>query len=83
MAPEVSRRDFLSKLGVTVTAAAAGAASGLPVLARVDRAEAQVKDAGKVPDAPYKIGHMTFFTGAAAVLGEPSEHASRCTHRCL
>jgi branched-chain amino acid transport system substrate-binding protein len=72
MAPEVSRRDFLSKLGVTVTAAAAGAASGLPVLARVDRAEAQVKDAGKVPDAPYKIGHMTFFTGAAAVLGEPS-----------
>jgi len=72
MAPEVSRRDFLSKLGVTVTAAAAGAASGLPVLARVDRADAQVKDAGKVPDAPYKIGHMTFFTGAAAVLGEPS-----------
>jgi branched-chain amino acid transport system substrate-binding protein len=72
MAPEVSRRDFLSKLGVTVTAAAAGAASGLPVLARGDRAEAQVKDAGKVPDAPYKIGHMTFFTGAAAVLGEPS-----------
>jgi branched-chain amino acid transport system substrate-binding protein len=72
MAPEVSRRDFLSKLGVTVTAAAAGAAAGLPVLARVDRAEAQVKDAGKVPDAPYKIGHMTFFTGAAAVLGEPS-----------
>src|SRR6185369_401205 len=72
MAPEVSRRDFLSKLGVTVTAAAAGAASGLPALTRVDRAEAQVKDAGKVPDAPYKIGHMTFFTGAAAVLGEPS-----------
>ena len=72
MAQEVSRRDFLSKLGVTVTAAAAGAASGLPVLTRVDRAEAQVKDAGKVPDAPYKIGHMTFFTGAAAVLGEPS-----------
>jgi branched-chain amino acid transport system substrate-binding protein len=72
MGPDVSRRDFLSKLGVTVTAAAAGAASGLPVLTRVNRAEAQVKDAGKVPDAPYKIGHMTFFTGAAAVLGEPS-----------
>ena len=72
MAPEVSRRDFLSRLGVTVTAAAAGAASGLPVLTRVDRAEAQVKDAGKIPDTPYKIGHMTFFTGPAAVLGEPS-----------
>ena len=72
MAPEVSRRDFLSRLGVTVTAAAAGAASALPVLGRVDRAEAQVKDAGKIPDTPYKIGHMTFFTGAGAVLGEPS-----------
>jgi len=72
MAPDVSRRDFLSKLGVTVTAAAAGAASSLPVLGRVDRAEAQVKDAGKIPDAPFKIGHMTFFTGPAAVLGEPS-----------
>ena len=72
MAPEVSRRDFLSRLGVTVTAAAAGAASALPGLGRVDRAEAQVKDAGKIPDTPYKIGHMTFFTGAGAVLGEPS-----------
>ena len=36
-----------------------------------DRAEAQAKDAGNIPDTPYKIGHMTFFTGAAAVLGEP------------
>jgi len=70
---EVSRRDFLSKLGVSVTAAAAGAASGLPLLSKAERAEAQqVKDAGKIPDAPYKIGHMTYFTGAAAVLGEPS-----------
>ena len=56
MAPEVSRRDFLSKLGVTVTAAAAGAASGLPMLTRVDRAEAQVKGAGKMPTPPIKSG---------------------------
>ena len=70
---EVSRRDFLSKLGVTVTAAAAGAASGLPLLSKAERAEAQqVKDAGKIPDTPYKVGHMTFFTGPGAVLGEPS-----------
>ena len=27
---------------------------------------------GTVPDTPYKIAHMTFFTGPAAVLGEPS-----------
>ena len=26
---------------------------------------------GNIPDTPYKIGHMTFFTGPAAVLGEP------------
>ena len=71
MAPEVSRRDFLSSLGVTVGAAATGAAVPLvggPSL--ISRAEAQPK--GNIPDTPYKVGHMTFFTGAAAVLGEPS-----------
>ena len=71
MAPEVSRRDFLSQLGVTVGAAATAATVPLvggPTL--VGRAEAQPK--GNIPDTPYKIGHMTFFTGAAAVLGEPS-----------
>src|SRR5262249_17171258 len=73
MPEEVNRRDFLARLGVTVTAAAAGAASGLPLLSKAERAEAQqVKDAGKIPDKPFKIGHMTFFTGPAAVLGEPS-----------
>ena len=72
MASEVSRRDFLAKLGVTVGAAAASVTAAVPLLGKVDRAEAQVKDAGKIPDTPYKIGHMTFFTGAAAVLGEPS-----------
>jgi branched-chain amino acid transport system substrate-binding protein len=71
MAPEVSRRDFLSQLGVTVGAAAATATAGLPL---VGKAEAQSKEPpkGKIPDTPYKIGHMTFFTGPAAVLGEPS-----------
>jgi branched-chain amino acid transport system substrate-binding protein len=71
MAPEVSRRDFLSSLGVTVGAAAAGA--GVPLVggpSLISRAEAQPK--GNIPDTPYKVGHMTFFTGAAAVLGEPS-----------
>ena len=72
MASEVNRRDFLSQLGLTVSAAAAGAAAGLPVLSKAERAEAQeVKGAGKIPDTPYKVGHMTFHTGAAAVLGEP------------
>ena len=70
MAPEVSRRDFLSSLGVTVGAAAT--AASVPLVggpALISRAEAQPK--GNIPDTPYKIGHMTFFTGAGAVLGEP------------
>src|SRR5262245_281921 len=70
--PEVSRRDFLGQLGVTVGAAAAGAAASVPLLSKAERAEAQeVKGAGKIPDTPYKVGHMTFHTGPAAVLGEP------------
>jgi branched-chain amino acid transport system substrate-binding protein len=74
MTQDVSRRDFLARLGVTVGTVAAGAAAaaGVPLAAvpLVSQAHAQPK--GNIPDAPYKIGHMTFFTGAAAVLGEPS-----------
>src|SRR5215472_3300878 len=70
MAPDVNRRDFLTQIGVTVSAAAAGAAAGVPLLGGPQRAHAQ--DAkGKIPDTPYKVGHMTFHTGPAAVLGEP------------
>ncbi|HEY4909738.1 MAG TPA: ABC transporter substrate-binding protein, partial [Methylomirabilota bacterium] len=70
MPTEVSRRNFLSQLGVTagtVAAAATVPLVGGPAL--ISRAEAQPK--GKIPDTPYKVGHMTFHTGAAAVLGEP------------
>src|ERR1041385_3266901 len=67
-----SRRSFLSQLGVSVGAVTSGAAASVTGLVPsiVGRAEAQPK--GNVPDTPYKIAHMTFFTGAAAVLGEPS-----------
>src|SRR5262249_24990983 len=66
---EVNRRDFLAQLGVTVGAAAAGA----PLLGKAEKAEAEeTKGAGKIPDTPYKVGHMTFFSGPGAVLGEPS-----------
>src|SRR2546426_1165901 len=65
---EVNRRDFLSGLGVTVGTAL----TALPgVLPSVGVAHAQDKPKGSIPDTPFKIGHMTFFTGAAAVLGEP------------
>src|SRR5262245_35297621 len=66
---EVNCRDFLGGLGVTVGAAlSASAGAALPV---VGVAHAQDKPKGNIPATPYKIGHMTFFTGPAAVLGEP------------
>jgi len=68
MAGEVNRRDFLNTLGVSVGAALASAGATLPV---VGVAHAQDKPKGTIPDKPYRIGHMTFFTGPGAVLGEP------------
>ena len=68
MAGEVNRRDFLSSLGVTVGAALSATAGAIPI---IGVAEAQEKPKGTIPDTPFKIGHMTFFTGPAAVLGEP------------
>jgi branched-chain amino acid transport system substrate-binding protein len=69
MAGEVNRRDFLSAIGVTVGGALTVA--GGAVLPAVGIAQAQDKPKGNIPDHPYRIGHMTFFTGPAAVLGEP------------
>src|SRR5436305_13484962 len=65
---EVNRRDFLAGLGVGMGAALTAVPGILPA---VGIAHAQAKPKGNIPDTPYKIGHMTFFTGAAAVLGEP------------
>jgi len=64
-----SRRDFLNKLGVTAGAVGlvgAGAVAGPPLL----RAAEPPK--GKIPDTPFKTGHLTFLSGPGAVLGEPS-----------
>jgi branched-chain amino acid transport system substrate-binding protein len=69
MTAEVNRRDFLNTLGVTVGAAALGAAGYAAVPAP---AAAQQAPKGKIPDKPLKFGHMTFFTGPGAVLGEHS-----------
>jgi branched-chain amino acid transport system substrate-binding protein len=67
---QVTRRDLMKRLGVTIGAAATGAGSLLTPKA----AEAQQKfvPKGNIPSTPYKTGHMTFFTGPAAVLGEQS-----------
>src|ERR1700674_513745 len=68
--PTVNRRTFLNALGVTVGGtglAGAGLVAGSHVLKA-----AQEPAKGRIPDTPYKVGHMTFLTSAAAVLGEPS-----------
>src|SRR5919198_976842 len=69
MAGEVHRRDFLAALGVTVGAAALGVAGSD---ATAEAAETKEPPKGKIPDKPIKMGHMTFMTGPAAVLGEQS-----------
>src|SRR5258708_35062263 len=68
MSGRPTRRDFLSQLGVTAAAAIGGSAAGIGV---AGMAHAQEKAKGAIPDKPFRIGHMTFFTGAGAVLGEP------------
>jgi branched-chain amino acid transport system substrate-binding protein len=67
MAVQVDRRDFLRSLGVGAGAALGAAAGSVPL---IGMAQAQAPK-GNIPSTPYKIGHMTFFTGPAAVLGEP------------
>jgi branched-chain amino acid transport system substrate-binding protein len=68
MSTQPTRREFLSQLGVTTAVAVGGAAAGIGV---TGIAHAQEKPKGSIPDKPFRIGHMTFFTGAGAVLGEP------------
>jgi branched-chain amino acid transport system substrate-binding protein len=68
MSGGATRRDFLAQLGVTAAATFGASAAGISV---AGIAQAQDKPKGTIPDKPYRIGHMTFFTGAPAVLGEP------------
>src|SRR5271166_2278217 len=67
---EVNRRDFFGTLGVTVGGAGL-AGAGLIAAPQALKAAAEPPK-GKIPDTPFKTGHMTFFTSPAAVLGEPS-----------
>ena len=69
MDQQTSRRGFLKSLGVTLGGAAVAASTD--VVTRPAKAEAQGGAKGNIPDKPLKVGHMTFFTGPAAVLGEP------------
>jgi branched-chain amino acid transport system substrate-binding protein len=70
MVQQVDRRTFLNSLGVTVGAAAA-ATTAAPLIVPA-AAQAPMAPKGNIPSTPLKFGHMTFLTGPAAVLGEPS-----------
>jgi branched-chain amino acid transport system substrate-binding protein len=66
-----TRRDFLKNLGITVGTAAAGAVAGPVVAPALAQAQQAAPPKGNIPDKPFKVGHMTFHSGPAAVLGEP------------
>jgi branched-chain amino acid transport system substrate-binding protein len=66
----MDRRGFLGALGVSV--GAGGAVGAGLVAGQKIAANAAEPPKGKIPDTPYRTGHMTFLTSAAAVLGEPS-----------
>src|SRR6516225_1212041 len=68
--PPTDRRAFLNALGVTV--GGAGLAAGGMIAGTRALKAATEPTKGPIPDTPYKVGHMTFLTSAAAVLGEPS-----------
>ncbi len=68
MTGQVDRRNFLRGLGVGVGATVGAAAVSVPL---IEVARAQEKPKGNIPNTPYRIGHMTFFTGPGALLGEP------------
>lgn len=69
MAELVDRRDFLRTLGAGAGLTLGAAGGAIPL---IGMAQAQTfTPKGNIPSTPYKIGHMTFFTGPAAILGEP------------
>jgi branched-chain amino acid transport system substrate-binding protein len=70
--PQVNRRDFVNRLGITV-GAAAGVAVGSnlsPPIVNAAAPPARVK--GTVTDKPYITAHMTFLTGPLIIMAEPS-----------
>ncbi len=67
----VSRRDFLSTVGVAAGAGIAATSGTAAYFAGPRPASAAPKVKGNIKDTPYKTGHITFLTGPANLLGEP------------
>jgi branched-chain amino acid transport system substrate-binding protein len=56
---------------VGVGAALGAGAASVPLIGMAQAQDKAPTPKGNIPSTPYKIGHMTFFTGPAALLGEP------------
>ena len=65
----IDRRKFINGIGVGAAAMATTAPAAY--FAGPRSAHAQFKPKGKIPDTPFKTGHITFLTGPANLLGEP------------
>src|SRR5574342_1330543 len=61
------RRGFLKQFGATLGAA------GFAYAAGPASAQTQAKPKGNIPDRPVKVGHITFLTGPAELLGGPGQ----------
>ena len=66
MSESVDRRSFISSVGL---AAALGTGA---YVAAPRTAGAVVPPKGKIPNTPFKVGHMTFTSGPGAYLGAPA-----------
>src|SRR5919201_5509894 len=66
MTEPLNRRSFIGNLGVAATIGA-GAYVAAP-----RAAGAAVTPKGKIPNTPFKVGHMTFQSGPGAYLGAPA-----------
>ena len=66
MSVSVDRRRFVSSVGL---AAAVGAGA---YVAAPRGAGAVVTPKGRIPNTPFKVGHMTFTSGPGAYLGAPA-----------
>ncbi|MEE9148412.1 MAG: ABC transporter substrate-binding protein [Candidatus Tectomicrobia bacterium] len=73
MSKQVSRRDVLKQLGLTMSVTGLGVAGvgTTGFFAGPRMAQAAMQPKGKIPNKPFKTGHISFQTGAAALLGEP------------
>jgi branched-chain amino acid transport system substrate-binding protein len=70
--PQVNRRDFLNRMGMTLGVATGAAVGGNLVPPLVNAAAPPARVSGKISDQPYVTAHMTFLTGPLTVMAEPS-----------